>query len=257
VSPQNSTDPPHRATWKLGQDISTTRYVACWSEGNLLHPCGHQHKTLPESAACIHGADGSVKAFTDGRERPLTTWENEALIRALLELYGRAKKFSREDPLTGALIRRGFMEALEYECSRLRRCMLPLTLISLDLDDVKRVNDHSSGDLVLKVVGWTIQSTLCEKDSFARLRGDSFALLLPETGADNTRVRVANLQEALNAALKTYQWDITFSIVAVTFETPPATPDDMIEVAERHMRLVKEKGKNDVSYLTWSEKNNA
>jgi len=171
-----------------------------------------------------------------------------------LELYDRAKKFSREDPLTGALIRRGFMEALEYE--RSRRCMLPLTLISLDLDDVKRVNDHSSGDLVLKVVGWTIQNTLHEKDSFARLRGDAFALLLPETAADNTRVIVANLQEALNAALKTYQWDITFSIVAVTFETPTATPDDMIEVAERHMRLVKEKGKNGVSYLTWSEKNN-
>ena len=43
----------------------------------------------------------------------------------------------------------------------------------------------------------------------------------------------------------------------VTFQVPPAKPDDMIEVVERHMRLVKEKGKNGVSYLTWSEENKA
>ena len=53
--------------------------------------------------------------------------------------------------------------------------------------------------------------------------------------------------EALKAAMKTYQWDITFSIVAVTFETP-ATPENMIEIVERQMGLVKGAGKNRVSY---------
>jgi len=236
--------------WRSGD--GSTRYVACWSEGNVPIFCGHQHKTLPEAAACIQVADGYVKAFTEGRERPLTTQENGALIRALLELYGRAKKFSREDPLTGALTRRGFMEALAD--SRSRGCMLPLTLVSLDLDDFKRVNDtlgHSSGDLVLKVVGWTVQctlhGTLHGRHSFARLRGDAFALLLPEMDADNTRLLLDKLQEALKAALKTYQWDITFSIVGVTFETP-ATPDHMIEIVERQMGLAKGAGKNRVSY---------
>jgi len=47
--------------------------------------------------------------------------------------------------------------------------------------------------------------------------------------------------------MKTYQWDITFSIVAVTFETP-ATPENMIEIVERQMGLVKGAGKNRVSY---------
>ena len=53
--------------------------------------------------------------------------------------------------------------------------------------------------------------------------------------------------EALKAAMKTYQWDITFSIVAVTFETP-ATPDHMIETVERQMGLAKQMGENRVSY---------
>ena len=250
MTPQNSTDPPYRAPWKLGGDISTTRYVACWSEGNLLLLCGHQHKTLSEAAACIHGVDGSIKAFTDGRERPLTTQENGALIRALLELYGHAKKFSREDPLTGALIRRGFMEALECESSRSRRYSMPLTFVSLDLDGLKPLNDtlgYGTEDKVLKVVSWTMQNTLREKDSVARLRRDEFSLLLLDTGAEHARVIVAKVHEALKAAMKTYQWEITFSIVAVTFETP-ATPDHMIEIVERQMGLVKGAGKNRVSY---------
>ena len=53
--------------------------------------------------------------------------------------------------------------------------------------------------------------------------------------------------EALKAAMKTYQRDITFSIVAVTLETP-ATPENMIEIVERQMGLVKGAGKNRVSY---------
>ena len=257
---QDTPVPPDRATWTRDGHRSATSYVAYWSEGKLLILCGHQHKTVAEAVACIQGADGSVKAFTDSKERPLTDEERDGLVKALLELYSRAKKFSREDPLTGALIRRGFMEVLEYESTRSRRSMVPLTLVSLDLDDFKAVNDtlgHNTGDLVLKVVGWTMKSTLREGDSLARLGRDAFALLLPETGPDNTRVVLAKLQEALKSALKTYQWDVTFSMIAVTFQAPPAKPDDMIEVVERHMRLVKEKGKNGVSYLTWSEENKA
>ena len=256
---QGTAVPSARADWTKNGHRSKTHYVAYWSEEKLAILCGHQHSTIAEAVACIQSADGSVKAFSDGQERPLTNEEKDGMISALLHLYGRAKKFSREDPLTGALIRRGFMEALEHESVRSRRCMLPLTLVSLDLDDFKPLNDtlgHSTADLVLKIVGWTMQRALREADSVARLGGDRFALLLPETGADNTRVVLAKLREALKSALKTYRWDITFSMVAVTFQSLSATPDEMIEIAERHMRLVKERGKNGVSYLTWNETNN-
>jgi len=232
-----------RVTWRLGGDGST-RYVACWSEDNAPVFCGHQHKTLPEAAACIQGVDGSLKAFTEGRERPLTTKEHEALVTALLALCHDQRELLSQDDLTGALNRLGFKEALKYESS------VPLTFVSLDLDGFKPLNDtlgYATGDKVLKVMSWTMQNTLREKDSVARLHRDEFSLLLPDTGAEHARVIVAKLHEALKAAMKTYQWDITFSIVAVTFETP-ATPDHMIETVERQMGLAKQMGENRVSY---------
>jgi diguanylate cyclase (GGDEF)-like protein len=236
-----------------------TYYVACWSEEKLMNFCEHKHDSVAKAVACIQNADGSVKAFTDNQERPLTNEEKEGMLRALLYLYEHAKKSSREDPLTGALIRRGFMEVLVRESARSRRCMLPLTLVSLNLDDFKTLNEmhgHWAGDMVLKVTGWTIQNALRQADSVARLGGDEFAMLLPETDADNARMLVAKVQESLEGALRAYRWGITFSMVAVTFQRPPATPDEMIEIAERHLHLVKQQGKNDVSYLTWTERDN-
>jgi diguanylate cyclase (GGDEF)-like protein len=232
---------------------TTTHYVAYWSEEKLTILCGHQHSSLRDAAACIKSADGSVKAFTDGQERPLTNKEMQGMIGALLDLYDCAKKVAREDPLIkGALIRRGFMEVLERESARSRSCTLPLTLVFLDLDDFKFVIDHLGkhvGSLVLKVMGWTMQRALSKSDSVARLEEDRFSLLLPETNADTTRVVLGKLREDLRDVLKTYQWDVPFSVVAVTFQSPPE-PDKMIDVAERHMGSAKRQGKDRISYLT-------
>ena len=236
---------------------SWTYYVAYWSEDKVAILCRHQHNTIAEAVACIQSADGSVKAFSDGQERPLTNEEKDGMLRALLHMYEDAKKSAREDPITGTLIRRGFVEVLARESTRSRRYMLPLTLVSLNLDNFKPLNaalGHNTGDSVLKVVGWTLRHTLREVDSVARLGGDRFALLLSETDADNSRVVVDKLRNALNDILKTYRWDMTFSTVAVTFQRLPATPDEMIEIAERHMYLLKQRGNDGVSYLTWHER---
>jgi diguanylate cyclase (GGDEF)-like protein len=121
--------------------------------------------------------------------------------------------------LTDALTRRGFIEVLARETARSRGSMLPLTLVYLNLDDFKSLNaalGHNTGDLVLRILGWTMRTSLQEVDSIARLGGDTFALLLSETDADNSRV-VDKLLHTLKSILKTYRWDITFSTVAVTF----------------------------------------
>jgi len=244
-----------RSKW-AGQAGSNTHYVACWSEGSLLLLCGHQHEALSDAVGCVQGVDGCIKAFTDGQERCLTNEERKEVITELVALYSRAKEISREDPLTGALTRRGFVEVLENESTRSQKYLTPLTLVSLDLDDFRAMNDalgHGTGDLILKVTSWTMQSTLREVGSLARFHGDEFAILLPETETESARMAVGELREALMAAMKTYHWDVTFSIVAVTFNTPPATLDCMFEVAERHMRLLKRTGKNRTSYFTWSD----
>ncbi len=244
--------PPPQTGWKSDGDESSTHYVAYWSEANLVILCGHQHQALSEAVACIQGADGSVKAVTDSQERALTAEEKDDLCRSLVALYLRARELSRRDTKTGALNDRAFKELLTYEIKRSRRNVVPLTLVSLDLDGFKDINDnlgHSTGDLVLKVVTWTMQAALREIDSVARLGGDEFALLLPETSAEGARLVLDKLQNALKNAMKTYQWTVTFSVGVVTFKTPPATAEYMIDMADKTMLLVKKTGKNRVSYL--------
>ena len=90
-----------------------------------------------------------------------------------------------------------------------------------------------------------MRSTLREVDSVARLHGDEFALLLPDTG--DVRV-LEKVRKALQDAMKQHRWKVTFSIGAVTSKTPPAMPNYLINLAEKQMRFVKQTGKNRVSY---------
>jgi diguanylate cyclase (GGDEF)-like protein len=93
-----------------------------------------------------------------------------------------------------------------------------------------------------------MQSTLREMDVVARFGGDEFVLLLPEAG-QSARLVLDKIQKALRDAMKNYRWNVTFSMGVVTFRTPPATPDYMINAAEKTMRSVKLAGKNHTSYL--------
>ena len=107
---------------------------------------------------------------------------------------------------------------------------------------------HDAGDLVLKVVVWTMQNTLHGVDTVARFGGDEFVLLLPEAG-ESARLVLDKIRKALTEAMKAYQWNVTFGMGVLTFRNPPATPDYMINIAETTMRSVKMSGKDRTSYL--------
>lgn len=238
-----------RATLTLDKkDDSATHYVACSIQDNCQIPCWHQHKTVADAAACIQSPGGFVRAVTNGQMRFLTYEEQEGLINALSALLSAEKELSRKDDTTGALNKRAFREVLGYEIKRTRRQLRPLTVVYIDLDGFKKVNGHDAGDLVLKVVVWTMQSTLREVDAVARFGGDEFVLLLPEAG-QNARLVLDKIQKALADAMNAYRWNVTFSMGVVTFRNPPATPDYMINTAEKTMRSVKMAGKNRTSYL--------
>jgi len=234
------------------QNECTSYYVACSMQDNREIRCIHFHETIPQAVACIQTSDGSVTAFTNGRERPLTVREHQAVVRALLAMVHDERALARRDDLTGELNNRAFRQALEEASARSRRYLTPLTVAYLDLDGFKQVNDlllHKTGDQVLKVVASTIKSTLREVDHVARLHGDEFAVLLSETGAKNARAVMDRLQKVLKDAMNTNQWKVTFSIGVVTFRTPPAMSDYMINEADKVMSSVKKSGKNRVSYV--------
>jgi diguanylate cyclase (GGDEF)-like protein len=101
-------------------------------------------------------------------------------------LHEQARIEARVDGLTGLYNYRWMTETLRRELQRAQRHDVPLTLLMLDLDGLKQVNDrcgHRAGDAVLRHVAAVIRSALREADSAARCGGDEFVLLLPDTDA--------------------------------------------------------------------------
>ena len=104
------------------------------------------------------------------------------------------------DHLTGALTRRGFVEQAEREMARSRRYERPSTLVMLDVDHFKAVNDtygHTTGDQVLHQLAKLAEATLRPIDVFGRLGGEEFGILLPETGADEALIVAERLRESI------------------------------------------------------------
>ena len=195
----------------------------------------------------------------------MLTWLNLAFLFVIFAAVGlaagvhrRTKKLTRQDDLTGVLNRRGFFEVLGDESKRSQRYLHPLTVVYVDLDDFKLVNDlkgHKTGNLVLQEVARTMQSILREVDFVARLGGDEFALLLPETGAENVRVVLDKLRTALMNEMNAHDWRVTFSIGAVTFNDPRVTAEEMIARADELMYSVKLSGKNRVEHSVLDKPN--
>jgi diguanylate cyclase (GGDEF)-like protein len=174
------------------------------------------------------------------------------ILKASKNTLEQEKSLARTDPLTGAANRRYFFELAAQEMSRARRYQHPFTVIYLDLDNFKKVNDqfgHTTGDKLLKIVSATLLVNLRKTDIFARLGGDEFAIILPETGADPSfRMLINKLQQSLLQVMQANQWPVTFSIGVVIFTSPPPTVDEMIRIPDDLMYSVKHGGKNMVKY---------
>jgi len=193
---------------------------------------------------------GAVFSFHDITERKLA----EAALRQseakLKEALTRERSAARVDFLTGILNRRGFYEIAGSESQRSRRYKRPLSLVYVDLDNFKGVNDsmgHDAGDELLTEVAAVIHSEVRGTDTVGRLGGDEFAVLLPETDQEQGRIVVDKVQKQLLEAMQQKNWPVTFSIGLISFQTPPESIDEMVRGADKVMYSVKLKGKNSVA----------
>lgn len=140
------------------------------------------------------------------------------------------------------------------EIERSQRYGHPITLVYIDLDNFKMVNDqwgHRTGDQVLMVTVECIIKELRKTDIVARLGGDEFAILLPETDAEASRIVTSKLQRSLLDEMLQNQWPVTFSIGVVTFMDIPDSDDKVIQIADELMYTVKNDGKNGISYSVY------
>lgn len=158
---------------------------------------------------------------------------------------------ARTDPLTKAANRRAFYELAIHEIERSRRYKHPFTVVYIDIDNFKRVNDrlgHQTGDMLLRIVVDTLKQTLRASDIIARFGGDEFSILMPETPYACAEPVLVRIQERLISEMRANKWRVTFSIGAMTFITPPETADELVRVADGLMYSVKGSGKNAIRH---------
>jgi diguanylate cyclase (GGDEF)-like protein len=172
-----------------------------------------------------------------------------AQVRLREELRGRAET----DPLTGVANRRRFYQALEIECLRFTRSHFPLSVLMIDLDYFKEVNDqygHAVGDTVLRIVAQLLLLSLRKTDLLARYGGEEFAVLLPETpllGAAviADRIRQTICQKPILAEGNQIQVSVSIG-VASHDEDREATPEILLKKADLALYRAKGTGRNRV-----------
>ena len=194
--------------------------------------------------------------------RPFIPFVNEAfrlivfliitlVLSRLKILLKDEKDLARKDFLTGIANRRSFFELTDIEIKRANRYNIPLTVVYLDLDNFKGVNDrfgHKTGDNLLCEVAKTISKKIRSIDTVARLGGDEFAVLLPETEAKLAEVVSRKIQNGLLEVMETNGWPVTFSIGVVTYNKTIGTVDEIMKEADTLMYAVKMNGKNMIKH---------
>lgn len=193
----------------------------------------------------------SAIAYWNGVSRLSSFFILTIVLSSLKSTLKQEKELSRIDFLTGIRNRRYFIELANMEINRARRYEHPFTMVCLDLDNFKAVNDsfgHTTGDILLRLVARTIRENIRVTDTVARLGGDEFGILMPETGRNVAEVIIQRVQKINLDYMRKHGWPVTLSIGVVTLTSPPSTVDEVLRISDRLMYTAKNNGKNSIEY---------
>jgi len=161
------------------------------------------------------------------------------------ELYRQATR----DELTGLHNRRYFLELLEDELSRSRRHNLVASLLLMDIDHFKAINDrygHSTGDLVLKEIASILGRNVRREDTLARYGGEELILLAPQTEMQGALILGDRLRSLVEKHPFVYEeeFSVTVSVGIATFPRHAQGAEELIESADRALYKAKAGGRN-------------
>jgi diguanylate cyclase (GGDEF)-like protein len=161
------------------------------------------------------------------------------------------KELALTDPLTGIYNRRGFHQHATLELERFRRNQTPFSVLLIDIDNFKSINDgygHDIGDKLLVEVAKSVTANIRSIDIYARMGGDEFVLLLSESGRNSPFVAAKKIHRVLTDSMEKKGWPVTFSMGAVICNNAPGNTKELIKVADKAMYTAKKKGKNKIEY---------
>ncbi|HEY6937168.1 MAG TPA: diguanylate cyclase, partial [Terriglobales bacterium] len=165
-------------------------------------------------------------------------------------VFQKLQQQSITDGLTGIKTRRFFWEALTGEWRRASRSGRPFSVVMIDLDKFKEVNDsmgHLEGDLVLARVGRLLEQKCRQSNVVARYGGDEFVILMPETGVEQAQILSERLRLWIATDPMLSERHITGSFGVASFPLHGSTAEDCLRVADAGMYVSKHAGGNRVS----------
>lgn len=195
--------------------------------------------------------------------KPFRSWELLARFKIHLELKktqeelkninSQLEKLVITDSLTGVNNRREILSLGEKEVQRCRRYYRYFSVLVIDIDHFKHINDtfgHILGDKTLITVAGAIKNCLRQVDSFGRFGGEEFVAILPETNlqdAATTAQRICQVINKLNIEIDRQKVRVTASIGVATFSPKDNNLEAVIERADHAMFAAKNQGRNRVS----------
>ena len=171
------------------------------------------------------------------------------LAITIANLFETVKKQAVTDPLTELFNRRFYEDALSREAVRALRLNQPFSLISLDLDKLKHINDtlgHAAGDAAIKAVARVINKNSRSVDVPSRVGGEEFTIILPGVDSQGAMVAAERIRSSLEQEHVEGVGQVTASIGVATFIEMTTDVDELVEIADKAMYFAKQNGRNQV-----------
>ncbi|MDD5347123.1 MAG: diguanylate cyclase [Candidatus Omnitrophica bacterium] len=251
---------PARTIYKYYKDMEIKRWdlvQGAFDIEGFLAPLGKQGKWLRFTAAPLIDARGKVIAAIETLEditsRKLAEKEKEELTRQLLKSNRQLRNLALRDPETGLFNHRYLQEVLEAEFIRAKRYSQPLSLIMVDIDYFKSINNmygHQFGDLVLAQLSQLLKKLVRRYDVVVRSGGEEFTIVSPGIDRWQTLVLAQRILDEINLASfgdKKHMVKLKVSLAVVSYpEDKVIKIEDLVSGAEQLLLKAKESGGNRV-----------
>jgi diguanylate cyclase (GGDEF)-like protein len=183
----------------------------------------------------------------------LVAYVTSLLAEDIHEARRRIVVLSQTDELTGLMNMRAFSTLLDREITTARRYLQPFTLMMIDVDRLKKVNDrfgHVAGTQLLRAVAAAISDCVRSADVLARYGGDEFVILMPHTRSEAARIAAERIRSAIHgSSFNMNDWRITASVSIGIAAFPESTgaPEDVLEKADVALYQSKQAGRDRVT----------
>lgn len=257
----SSGNPDHEFPWNITADSSESvnGTLLAMGEGESERTFSVSTVPVKDEAGRSRGVVASFEDVTQLRRKQTELSNALTTLRASTEEIRIQNKelewLATRDTLTGCVNRRSFFGTYESVWQKSQHRNLPMSGVMIDIDHFKSINDnhgHSTGDEVLRDVAKTIMETVDDTDVVCRYGGEEFAVLMPETSIDEAELRAEKCRLAIKALnFSVADLKVTASLGISALCQRPATPQDLLDQADKCLYVAKRNGRNQV--IRWDK----